>query len=114
QLAGIKLYDIMSEMIFETCGFRQTLFRALLDAWKIHGGNHAIVEDTDRKPMGYRRLVVSSLVLGRRLARMTSKGEYVGVMLPNSVGVAVTFFALQAFGRVPAMLNFSTGTRNMQ
>ena len=34
-------------------------------------------------------------------------------MLPNSVGAVVAFFALQAFGRVPAMLNFSTGTKNM-
>ena len=30
-------------------------------------------------------------------------------MLPNSVGVAVTFFALQSIGRVPAMINFSSG-----
>ena len=52
-------------------------------------------------------------MLGRQLAKSTRKGEYVGVMLPNSVGAVVTFFALQAFGRVPAMLNFSTGTKNM-
>jgi len=41
------------------------------------------------------------------------KGERVGVLLPNAKGAAVTFFALQAFGRVPAMLNFSTGINSM-
>ncbi len=113
QLAGLMLYDVMSEMIFETCDYRRTLFEALLDARAIHGGNQPIVEDIERKPMSYNRLVLGSFVLGRKIARMTTAKEYVGLMLPNSVGAAVTFFALQAFGRVPAMLNFSTGTRNM-
>ncbi len=34
-------------------------------------------------------------------------------MLPNSAGVAVTFFALQTIGRVPAMLNFTAGATNL-
>ena len=34
-------------------------------------------------------------------------------MVPNSMGAVVTFFALQSEGRVPAMLNFSTGISNM-
>jgi len=113
QLAGLMLYDVMSEMILETCNYRQTLFEALLDARAIHGGSQPIVEDIGRKPMSYNRLVLGSFVLGRKIARMTTAKEYVGLMLPNSVGAAVTFFALQAFGRVPAMLNFSTGTKNM-
>ena len=33
-------------------------------------------------------------------------------MLPNMVSSIVTFFAMQAFGRVPAMLNFSAGGQN--
>jgi acyl-[acyl-carrier-protein]-phospholipid O-acyltransferase/long-chain-fatty-acid--[acyl-carrier-protein] ligase len=112
-LAGFMLYDVMSEMIFETCDYRRTLFEALLDARAIHGGRQPIVEDIERKPMSYDGLVLGSFVLGRRLARITKAKEYVGLLLPNSVGAAVTFFALQAFGRVPAMLNFSTGTKNM-
>ena len=35
-------------------------------------------------------------------------------MLPNSVGVAVTFFALQAIGRVPAMISFTAGAPNIK
>jgi acyl-[acyl-carrier-protein]-phospholipid O-acyltransferase/long-chain-fatty-acid--[acyl-carrier-protein] ligase len=112
-LAGMMLYDVMSEMILETCDTRRTLFEALLDARTIHGGNQPIVEDIARKPMNYDRLVLGSFVLGRKIARITSAKEYVGLMLPNSVGAAVAFFALQAFGRVPAMLNYSTGTKNM-
>lgn len=111
--AGVKLYDVMSEMVFETCERRQTLFSALLDAQSTHGKSQPVVEDIERKPLSYQRLITASLVLGEKISNFTNKGENVGVLLPNSVGAAVTFFALQAFGRVPAMLNFSTGAKNM-
>lgn len=113
KVAGNKLYDVMSAMVFETCDRRQTLFSALLDAKDIHGNGHVIVEDIAREPMHYGRLTTASLILGRKLQRITARGEYVGVLLPNSMGTAVIFFALQAFGRVPAMLNFSTGAKNI-
>lgn len=113
QRAGTMLYDVMSEMIFETENRQQTLFGALLDAQAVHGRRHPIAEDVERKPIGYGRLVTGALVLGRKLAAVTEPGAPVGFLLPNSVGGIVTFFALQAFGRVPAMLNFSTGTKNM-
>ena len=35
-------------------------------------------------------------------------------MLPASSAAAVTFFALHAFGRTPAMLNFTAGIRNLK
>ena len=113
QLAGTKLYDVMSQMIFETEDCDRTLFQALLDAQAVHGRKHPIAEDIERKPIGYGRLVTGALVLGRKLAAMTPADRPVGYLLPNSVGGVVTFFALQAFGRVPAMLNFSTGSKNM-
>jgi len=112
-MIGAKLYDVMSDMVFQTCDHRMTLFSALLDARKIHGGRQPIVEDGERQPVSYNRLLTASMVMGKHLSRITDKGEYVGVLLPNSVAAASTFFALQAFGRVPAMLNFSSGTKNM-
>ncbi len=114
QAVGAKLYDVMSDMIFETCNRRQTLFEAVLDAQAIHGRDHPIVEDIERKPIKYGRFVLGSMTLGRKLRTFTRKGEFVGFLLPNSVGAIVTFFALQAYGRVPAMLNFSTGLKNMR
>jgi len=113
KLAGEKLHDVMTSLIFETRQTEQTLFQALLDARHIHGKTAKILEDVDRKPLTYDGLLLGSLVLGRRLSTITVKGENVGVLLPNSLAVATTFFGLQAVGRVPAMLNFSTGTKNM-
>ena len=111
--AGQRLYDVMSEMMFVTSAVDRTLFAALADAASLNGRGHAIVEDIDFAPLTYGRLLTGSFVLGAKLRRETRPGETVGLMLPNSVGAVVTFFALQATGRVPAMLNVSAGAAGM-
>lgn len=111
--AGLELYDIMSDLIFESRRQRQTLFDALLDSREIHGAKSLVLEDIKREPLSYGKTVTAAIALGRALVPYSKVGECVGVLLPNSVGAAVTFFALQATGRVPAMLNFSAGPGNM-
>jgi acyl-[acyl-carrier-protein]-phospholipid O-acyltransferase/long-chain-fatty-acid--[acyl-carrier-protein] ligase len=110
---GEQLYDIMSSMMFEGSNLNQTLFESLLEVRRIHGGRHTIVNDITQKALSYNALITRSFALGEKIAHVTKKGEYVGVLLPNMIGTAVTFFAMQAFGRVPAMLNFSTGVKNV-
>jgi len=90
------------------------VFDALIDASERFGSKRLILEDQDRKPLAYRDLIRASFALGRRIAALTGQGETVGVLLPSAAGAAVTFFALQAFGRVPAMLNFTAGSRNLK
>ncbi|WP_380873956.1 acyl-[ACP]--phospholipid O-acyltransferase [Sphingomonas sp. DBB INV C78] len=113
-IAGRRLYDEMSQMIFDTSDTDRTLFDALIEARHIHGGKALVVEDIKREPLGYDRLITASLALGRPLARVSQQGEAVGVLLPNIAGVVVTFFALQAHGRVPAMLNYTAGLTNLK
>jgi len=108
QQAGAALYDIMSEMMARRPD-PPSLFAALLEARAAHGGSHRIIEDPATPPLTYDRAVAASFALGRRLARGTKPGETVGLMLPNSVGAAIAFLALQATGRVPAMLNHTSG-----
>ncbi|MEJ2688392.1 MAG: MFS transporter [Deltaproteobacteria bacterium] len=69
--------------------------------------------DIERKPLSYSKLITASFVLGREIAKKTDPGEQVGVLLPNMAITAVTFFSMIAYGRVPAMLNFSTGSKNV-
>ncbi|HEX3499474.1 MAG TPA: acyl-[ACP]--phospholipid O-acyltransferase [Stellaceae bacterium] len=113
QAIGLQLYDIMTDLIFETNETRQTLFEAVLDARHVYGRHRPVVEDIERRPLTYDRLIAGSFALGRRLAVLAPPRGRIGVLLPNSAGLAVTFFALQAMGRVPALLNFSTGTATM-
>jgi len=111
--AGLKLYDLMSQMLFDSSDYKKTLFQSVLDQSHIHSRRHVIAEDATRKPINYGQLITRCFVLGDKIAKDTKQGEYVGVMLPNMVTSIVTFFALQAYGRVPAMLNFSTGEKSL-
>ncbi len=110
---GRRLYDVMSNMIFSTADTRKTLFAALLEARDLHGGNRVMLEDVERRPLTYGRLIAGSFLLGRRFAALSERGEKLGVMLPNANAAVAAFFALHAAGRVPAMLNYSTGAHNM-
>jgi acyl-[acyl-carrier-protein]-phospholipid O-acyltransferase/long-chain-fatty-acid--[acyl-carrier-protein] ligase len=110
---ALQLYDIMSEMVFRTTRLGPTLFAALLDARARHGGGHEIIEDIERKKLSYDRLVLGVMALGRRFEAETRPGERVGVLLPNVDVAAVVFYGLQAFARVPALLNFSAGAAAM-
>jgi acyl-[acyl-carrier-protein]-phospholipid O-acyltransferase/long-chain-fatty-acid--[acyl-carrier-protein] ligase len=113
QKIGVALYDVMSRMMFQTSNNHRTLFEALLDARRIHGGEALAVEDINRKPLSYTRLIAASFALGRKIGEGLEPGRTLGLMLPNSNAGAVAFFAAQARGLVPAMLNFSTGTNNV-
>ncbi|MES2288134.1 MAG: acyl-[ACP]--phospholipid O-acyltransferase [Pseudomonadota bacterium] len=113
-IAGRKLHEEMSAMIFATSDIDRTLFEALIDAKDLNGGKAPAVEDVKRAPLSYKKLVIGSIALGRELNRVTRMGEAVGVLLPNVNGVVATFFALQSGGRVPAMLNYTAGQANLK
>jgi acyl-[acyl-carrier-protein]-phospholipid O-acyltransferase/long-chain-fatty-acid--[acyl-carrier-protein] ligase len=110
---ALAMHDVLSGMMYETTPRDMTLFQGLLAARETYGGGREILEDVERAPVTYDDLVMRSLVLGRRVAKATRRGEAVGVLLPTSVACATALFAVTAFGRVAAMLNFSTGAENM-
>jgi len=111
--AGRELYDIMSETLFLTTNIDKTLFSSLVDATRMNGRRRPIIEDTNFAPLTYGRLLAGAFVLGRKLKQSTREGEIVGILLPNSVAAVTTFFALQAFQRIPAMLNASAGVQGV-
>ena len=92
----------------------RAVFDALLDAARAFGAGKPILEDQERRPLTYTGLIRACFALGRRIADFTMRGETVGLMLPSSSAGVVTFFALHAFGRTPAMLNFTAGLRNLR
>jgi acyl-[acyl-carrier-protein]-phospholipid O-acyltransferase/long-chain-fatty-acid--[acyl-carrier-protein] ligase len=113
KMAGKELAEIMTSMMFATSNIDRTLFSALLDARKVHGGDHIVIDDVQRKPQSYDRLITGSFVLGNKFAAITEKGENVGVLLPSMASTVTTLMALQACARVPAMLNFTIGAHGM-
>jgi acyl-[acyl-carrier-protein]-phospholipid O-acyltransferase/long-chain-fatty-acid--[acyl-carrier-protein] ligase len=110
--AGDALSELMVEMLYQSARKDRNLMQALFDAVQIHGSGRRILEDTQLKPMSYRRLILGSLVLGDRLRRFAAEGERIGVLLPNVLAMPVTMLGLIAHRRVPALLNFTQGVRD--
>ena len=114
QAAGMALQDVMVDAAVKTANLDQTLFSALVEAKATRDTGKPAIEDPLGTRLSYGKLITSAQVLGAKLAPLAPEGAAVGVMLPNSAGVAVTFFALQTIGRVPAMLNFTAGPQNIE
>jgi acyl-[acyl-carrier-protein]-phospholipid O-acyltransferase/long-chain-fatty-acid--[acyl-carrier-protein] ligase len=93
---------------------RRTLFSALVDARAQFGRSYPIIVDGDERTMTYEELVRAALALGHALKAGTKKGETVGVLLPTGLGSVIAVLALSAYGRVPAMLNFTSGEHGLR
>lgn len=92
---------------------RRSLFQALLEARHSHGGKTRALVDLDDRVLDYDTIVKGAFALGHALKRGTTAKECVGVLLPTGAAAAVTFFGITAYGRVPTMLNFTSGTANL-
>lgn len=113
-IAGLKLYDLMENMMYEGYPYHnKTLLQAILDQARIHGYFHAVMEDISRIPLTYNSFFNKVFVLGRKLTPALKDREHVGVMLPNVLNSVITFFAIQVRGSIPAMINFTMGSKNV-
>jgi acyl-[acyl-carrier-protein]-phospholipid O-acyltransferase/long-chain-fatty-acid--[acyl-carrier-protein] ligase len=74
---------------------------------------HIILEDATLQTLTYRKLMVGADVLAHALRGAVANGERVGLLLPNINATPVVILALWSLGKVPAMLNFSSGTPTM-
>lgn len=90
---------------------RITLFDAFLQAVRREGRRTLIVEDMREVPRSYGEILRGSLALGRWSSRFTAPGDNVGVLLPNLVPTMCLVLGLVGNARVPAMLNYSAGSR---
>lgn len=114
-----EVYMILREMCFEVSyNPNISLFAQLMKTAKIHSKKGFFkrpyfVEDIKREPNTYKDIIIKSFVIGKYFKRRTVPGEHVAMLLPNSIAALCTFFGLSAYDRVPVMLNFSVGARNM-
>jgi len=99
---------------FDITRSQQPVFRALVEARSRFGPNRAALVDGDERVLSYEDIVRAALALGHALKRGTKSGESVGIMLPTGAASIIAFFAVSAYGRVPAMLNFTSGAAGVR
>ena len=92
---------------------RRAIFQAYLQSAGKNGAKTVAVTDGDGKDFTFEDITRASFALGGALGRMTGKNEHVGILLPTGAGAVITLFALLSRGRVPAMLNFTSGAKNL-
>ncbi len=90
------------------------VFHALLDARSKFGGKRSILVDGDGRVLNYDEIVRAAFALGHALKRGTKPGEAVGIMLPTGAASIIAFYAVSAYGRIPAMLNFTSGSAGVR
>ncbi len=115
-----EVYTILRDMQFEiNYNPKISLFAQLMKTAKVHAKEGfslkrpKVIEDINRKQNSYKDLVVKTFVLGKALKKITTHFEHVGLMLPNTIAAVCSFFGLSAYERIPVMLNFSVGAKNI-
>ena len=109
-----RIYDIMCESYVKCNSSYGTMFELLLQAKARWGSAHEIVENELYQRINYRTLVTSSFALGKKVEEIASYIQHdddnkLGIMMPTCVPNAVLYFAMQAYGFVPTMINFTSG-----
>jgi acyl-[acyl-carrier-protein]-phospholipid O-acyltransferase/long-chain-fatty-acid--[acyl-carrier-protein] ligase len=99
---------------FDVKRTQRSLVSALLEARSKFGGKTVAIWDADDRQLTYDEIVRASFALGSALRKYAKPKEKIGIMLPTGAGSVLAFFAIHAFGRVPAMLNFTSGARNLK
>jgi acyl-CoA synthetase (AMP-forming)/AMP-acid ligase II/1-acyl-sn-glycerol-3-phosphate acyltransferase/acyl carrier protein len=88
----------------------ETLGEAFVNQALAHPHDVAVADDL-AGVLTYRRLLVGVLTLARRFARLP--GTRVGLLLPASAACDTALLALQLAGKVPVVLNWTTGPANL-
>lgn len=112
-MAGEAMRALMQKCLYESRR-PNDLFGAFLDAVSIYGASRQIVEDTKQIEYSYKELLKMSLALGRLISHHTVQGEAIGVLMPTAVPTLAMILGMSAFGRIPAMLNFTAGADALQ
>lgn len=83
------------------------LHHLFIDIAKQFGKKPAINDFTTNRELSYRRSLIACLILSRFFRKLDQ--GFIGVMLPTSAGCILTKAAILMSGRIPVMINYSTG-----
>jgi len=74
---------------------------------KKHAGKFAVIDKTTGKNVTYGRALIGALILSSKFKKY-DKG-FIGIMIPTSAGCALATVGALMSGRIPVMINYSTG-----
>ena len=67
----------------------------------------AVYDQATEKDLTYERMLIASLILAKKFKKYP--GQYLGIMVPTSAGCMLSTIAALMAGKIPVMINYSTG-----
>lgn len=83
------------------------LHKQFIDTAKRRASHLAIKDAARNTELSFQRLLIACLMFFRRLKKLDD--DSVGIMLPTSAGAVISIIATLFAGKVPVMINYSTG-----
>lgn len=83
------------------------LHQAFIKTAKKNGKKLAIIDRTTEKRISFSKCIIASLILAKKFKKY--RDGYIGVMIPNSAGSILGVLGVIMAGKVPVMINYSTG-----
>ncbi|MGM0462529.1 MAG: AMP-binding protein [Fibrobacterota bacterium] len=88
----------------------KTLHETFIDTAQRHKECVAVYDRATNQEFTYNRLLTASCILSDRI-RHSTKDSFIGILMPSSAGGIISTLAVLMAGRIPVMLNYSTGLR---
>lgn len=83
------------------------LHHQFIETAKQYGSKMYIIDRTTNRRITYSRALIASLILSEKLRKYDP--GFIGIMVPTSAGSILSILASLMSGRVPVMINYSTG-----
>ncbi|MBN1949069.1 MAG: AMP-binding protein [Candidatus Cloacimonetes bacterium] len=83
------------------------LHQKFIDIAKKYGKKIAIYDQATGRDVSFERALLATLILTKRFRKY--KGNYIGIMVPTSAGSMLAIIATLMSGKIPVMINYSTG-----
>ena len=103
-LVSKKLYDLMSDTMFQTADTEQNILTALSNNVSLHGKRRGMLCEIGAKPLSPAGLLRQSRALAADLQPLLEQYSRVGLLLTGSVASLLAFFALQYLGKTAVVL----------
>jgi acyl-[acyl-carrier-protein]-phospholipid O-acyltransferase / long-chain-fatty-acid--[acyl-carrier-protein] ligase len=87
-----------------------SLHEEILKASKKFKNNLAVIDSATGKNYSYGKLVTASLLFSDIIKK--EEDEFIGLMIPMSGGAFISLLATLISGKIPVMINYSTGAEN--
>lgn len=116
-----QLLDIMRSAQFYRHDY-DNIYHGMIESSKKFGLKSIVYKEADNTSIDFKTLIKGSYLIGKKLAAYNiSKNnnndrieEALGILLPNTKALAVTFYGCLGMGIVPALLNFSSSVQSIK